>query len=286
MKRKQVLVIGSGPVGLFTAWTISRAPNNNVEIFTTRENTRSNYSVSINGLSSEKANWYPQFMNSTPNYEDYGLIIIAKPYTLVHEFLLRNRNLWLSGKIKILALSSFSLKPTNYTYSNYVCFGWPNISVEINESKINATSNMQLLLWNDIRNHNSSKLKEFISSFNINAIRIKDLTYFIAKSMITYATYIVLLDKSIDFSQQSVKWTEIVFKQSNKLGLDIARVEKILCGGNLNSFSLQLFQTLHTYLSCKNLVGEAININILMQDQARLENYIKDYESQLIPLSN
>ena len=286
MIRNRILVIGAGPVGLFTAWTISRATGNNVEVLTISNKIRNKYSVNINGVPYESGWWEPQFVDSIDNYDHYCLIIIAKPYRLVHKLLLENTITCLFGKIKILVLSSLSMNPTNYTYSNYVSFGWPNISVEIDANIINSTGIMQLELWNDMKNDTSIKLKNTICSFGINTKCMKNLNYFKAKSMLTYATYIVLIEKNMSFTHKSEMWREIVFKQCERLSLDIDSVEQMIFGGSIKTYSLILFKQLHTYMTSNNQVSEAINFNILMQDKSRFLNYIKDYEAQQIHNDN
>ena len=281
MRTKQILVIGAGPIGLFTAWTISRATGNDVEIHTTNREIRSKYSVNINGLFIDGVNWYPQFLYSIANYNNYGLIIIAKPYRLVHGFLLMNKNLWMSGNTKILVLSSFSIKPINFSYSHSVCFAWPNTSVEIDDNVINSTASLELELWMDRRNENSIKLRNTISSYGINTKCINDLNYFLTKAMLTYATYMVLLEKRMSFTQKPQTWIEIILRQSQCLNLDIESVEQIFCGGNIKNYSIQLFKELHTYILSNNHISAAVNLNILMKDSSRLENYIKDYENQI-----
>ena len=140
MQNQNILVEGSGPIGLLTAWTISKSTNTSVEIYTESKGMSSNYSVAIDNKLCERESWIPQFVNMPNKRHGYNMIFICKPLTIANAFLLKNVELWEYNRCQIIVLASFAAGIERTKYYKYVYFAWPNVSVEIDRNKINATT--------------------------------------------------------------------------------------------------------------------------------------------------
>lgn len=280
MQNQNILVVGSGPIGLLTAWTISKSTNTSVEIYTESKGMSSNYSVAIDNKLCERESWIPQFVNMPNKRHGYNMIFICKPLTIANAFLLKNVELWEYNRCQIIVLASFAAGIERTKYYKYVYFAWPNVSVEIDRNKINATTALELHILTNKGETKAERMGENLNRFGIKTIYVENPQYFYIIAMITYASYTALIDKKTSYTQKKDLWIKIMAQSIAKQGLTVGMVEKQYFGTSIVEFAEKAFEMLYHCYMDTNYNSMAKNLKILLKRKDRMENYIKDYDEQ------
>ena len=280
MQNQNILVVGAGPIGLLTAWTISKSKNTSVEIYTESKEISSHYSVAINNKLCERDSWIPQFIDMPSKLNRYNMIFICKPFTIVDKYLLKNVELGEYNRCQIIVLASFAAGIKTTKYYKHVYFAWPNVSVEIDKNKINATTALELHILTNKGKTKTERMGENLNRFGIKTIYIANPQYFYIIAMITYASYTALIDKKTSYTQKKDLWIKIMAQSIAKQGLTVGMVEKQYLGASIVEFAVEVFEILYHCYMDTNYHSMAENLKILLKKRDRMENYIKDYEEQ------
>ena len=278
MNKQNLLVIGGGPIGLITAWTLSKTKGTYVEVFSKSGERKRNYDIFIGGNQANKKQWRPNYLEEVKNSIKYDMIFVAKPFKYAKIFLESNRDLWESNKVRILILCSIAGKFDEY--NDYVTLAWPNISVEIVKHKINATGPLKLEILSTDLSMEGSEVEKKVKDLGIDLIRAKDINHFNFLALNTYATYKALARREVCFNNKKSIWLETVYKIIEDMKLNIDDFEMHI-HQNISKYAEGLFKELEIRQQEEDSSPLGINLKLLITDKCKMQNYIEEYEEQL-----
>ena len=280
-KNYNICVVGSGPIALFTCWSL-RQFNNHVSIVSDRLYLSTN---KIRVFLNDK--YLPGHFSFAVSPTSDLFVELSDLYILCGT---PSRSLAIADQLqssnpqsKVLILSTYSqtIFDSLSQYSSSRFFAWPLVSVEFDGSSIFATNLLQLLFF---RIHDDPHVSTFVDDIfkpYISVSFTSSSKSFIARSILTFALYSFLYDlgaNSLELSSLSMcrYCTPLVLKLSalnNVIVTDYPGFSAFL------PFEDQLNQLFSELLpSCMSSPASKHNLFFLLSNKTKLKRFMSEFQ--------